>query len=176
VPSASKRRKPQTLPSALQRFTPQALVLDFDGVFTDNKVILSADGIESVVCDRSDGYAIQMLQRRGFPILVLSTEKVPIVKLRSQKLGLNCIHGVDEKAAILATWLAENDLDPKRVIYVGNDINDLTCMQMVGLPVAVADAFPEAKAAARAVLAARGGHGAIREVALAILSKLGAAR
>jgi YrbI family 3-deoxy-D-manno-octulosonate 8-phosphate phosphatase len=175
VPSASKRSS-KTLAKALQRFTPQALILDFDGVFTDNKVILSADGVESVVCDRSDGFAIQMLQRSGFPILVLSTEKVPIVKLRSQKLGLNCIHGVDEKAAILATWLKDNKLDPKRAIYVGNDVNDLTCMAVVGLPVAVADAFPEAKAAARAVLSARGGQGAVREVALSILSKLNSAR
>ena len=174
MPSASKQRA--TLAKALQRFTPQALILDFDGVFTDNKVILSAEGVESVICDRSDGYAIQKLQRSGFPILVLSTEKVPIVKLRSQKLGLNCIHGVDEKSASLATWLKDNNLDAKRTIYVGNDINDLTCMQMVGLPVAVADAFPEAKAAARAVLIASGGRGAVREVALAILSKLSGAR
>lgn len=168
----SKAAAKQTLAKALQRFTPEALILDFDGVFTDNKVILSAEGVESVVCDRSDGFAIQMLQRRGFPILVLSTEKVPIVKLRSQKLGLFCIHGVDEKAAILANWLDEKKVDPSRAIYVGNDINDLGCMQMVGLPVAVADAFPEAKAAARVILDARGGHGAVREVALSILSKL----
>lgn len=165
-----------TLKKALQRFTPQALILDFDGVFTDNKVILSAQGVESVVCDRSDGFAVQMLQRRGFPILVLSTEKVPIVKLRSQKLGLACIHGVEEKAAILAQWFNEKDVDAAQAVYVGNDINDLGCMQMVGLPVAVADAFPEALAASRVVLKARGGHGAVREVALAILGKLDESR
>ena len=172
----SKPAAKHTLAKALRSFTPEALILDFDGVFTDNKVILSAEGVESVVCDRSDGFAVQMLQRSGFPILVLSTEKVPIVKLRSQKLGLFCIHGVDEKAAILSSWLREKKIDPARAIYVGNDINDLTCMQMVGLPVAVADAFPEAKAASRVILNARGGHGAVREVALSILSKLDVTR
>ncbi|HEX8924594.1 MAG TPA: hypothetical protein VF786_02320, partial [Terriglobales bacterium] len=67
-----------------------ALILDFDGVFTDNKVIVTDEGREAVVCDRSDGYAIGLLKRTGLPILVLSTEKVPIVRFRCQKLGLEC--------------------------------------------------------------------------------------
>ena len=164
--------KRQPLHHLLRKHPMQALVLDFDGVFTDNKVIVSADGLESAICDRSDGFAIQVLQRRGFPVLVLSTEKIPIVRVRSQKLGLECIHGVGDKAAILKSWLKDKSIDPEHTIYVGNDINDLGCMEMVGMPIAVADAFPEVLGVARCVLTARGGHGAVREIATAVAATL----
>jgi N-acylneuraminate cytidylyltransferase len=149
-----------------------ALILDFDGVFTDNKVIVTDDGREAVVCDRSDGHAIGQLKRTGLPILVLSTEKVPIVRFRCDKLGLECIHGVDDKAAALRQWLSGHNIDAQQTVYVGNDVNDIGCMQIVGYPVAVADAYPEAIAAARYVLAAGGGHGAVREIALALAQHL----
>ncbi len=164
--------KRQPLNHLLRKSPMQALVLDFDGVFTDNKVIVSADGLESATCDRSDGFAIQSLQRRGFPILVLSTEKIPIVRVRSEKLGLECIHGVGDKVAILKTWLKDKGIDPEHTIYVGNDINDLGCMEMVGMPIAVADAFPEVLGVARCILTARGGHGAVREIAIAVAAAL----
>lgn len=149
-----------------------ALILDFDGVFTDNKVIVTDDGREAVVCDRSDGYAIEQLKRTGLPILILSTEKVPIVRFRCEKLGLECIHGVDDKAAVLRQWLNEHNIAAQQTVYVGNDVNDIGCMRIVGHPVAVADAYPEAIAAARYVLAASGGHGAVREIALALAQHL----
>jgi N-acylneuraminate cytidylyltransferase len=130
------------------------------------------NGREAVVCDRSDGYAVEQLKRTGLPILVLSTEKVPIVRFRCEKLGLGCIHGVDDKAAALRQWLSEHNIAAQQTVYVGNDVNDIGCMQIVGHPVAVADAFPEAIAAARYVLAASGGHGAVREIALALAQHL----
>lgn len=164
--------KREPLAAILRKRPMSALVLDFDGVFTDNKVIVSADGLESAICDRSDGFAIQALQRRGFPILVLSTEKVPIVRVRSEKLGLQCIHGLGDKRSVLTKWLKEKNIDPQQTIYVGNDVNDLECMGMVGLPIAVADAFPEVLGAARYVLRSRGGHGAIREIATAVAAAL----
>ena len=162
----------QPIAQALRHHPVRALVLDFDGVFTDNKVIVAADGAESAVCDRSDGFAIQALQRRGFPILVLSTETVPIVRMRCQKLGLECIHSAPDKLATLQSWLRERKIDPQHAIYVGNDLNDVECMKFVGLPFAVADAFPEVRAVARHVLSSRGGQGAVREIALAVASLL----
>ncbi|MGA2962645.1 MAG: HAD hydrolase family protein [Candidatus Korobacteraceae bacterium] len=149
-----------------------ALILDFDGVFTDNKVIVTDDGREAVICDRSDGYAIEQLKRTGLPILVLSTERVPIARFRCEKLGLECTHGVDDKAAALRQWLSAHNIAAQQTVYVGNDVNDIGCMQIVGHPVAVADAYPEAIAAARYVLAASGGHGAVREIALALAQHL----
>jgi len=166
--------KQQTTDQFLRHHLVRALVLDFDGVFTDNKVIVAADGTESVVCDRSDGLSINALQRREFPILVLSGETAPMVRMRCQKLGLNCIHSSVDKVAALRSWLKKRNINPKNVIYVGNDVNDIGCMKYVGLPMAVADAFPETRAVASHILTSRGGNGAVREIALAVSSLLDA--
>jgi len=165
-------RKQQTTAKFLGHRSVHALVLDFDGVFTDNTVIITADGMESVICNRSDGLAIHTLQERGFPILVLSTETAPMARIRCQKLGLECIHSCANKLGALQLWLGKRSIRAEYAIYVGNDANDIECMKYVGLPVAVADAFPEVRAVARHVLASRGGQGAVREIALAVSSLL----
>jgi N-acylneuraminate cytidylyltransferase len=149
-----------------------AVIFDFDGVFTNNKVIVTDEGREAVLCDRSDGYAIGQLRRTGLPLLVLSTEKVPIVRFRCEKLGLQCVHDVPDKVPVLKNWLAERGIPVEQTVYVGNDVNDLGCMTMVGHPVAVGDAYPEVKDVARYVLSAHGGNGAVRELAHAVMRHL----
>jgi YrbI family 3-deoxy-D-manno-octulosonate 8-phosphate phosphatase len=149
----------------------QALVLDFDGVFTDNRVLVHQDGSEAVLANRSDGTGISRLKNSGLPILVLSNEVNPVVRARANKLGIPYQHGVQDKAAVLQQWLQENHLDPMQVVYVGNDINDLPCMELVGFPVAVADAYPEVIGKASLVLKNSGGKGAIREICDLILSR-----
>ncbi len=148
-----------------------ALVLDFDGVFTDNKVILNQDGIEAVVCDRSDGMAISHLKKTGIPIIVLSTEANPVVQKRTDKLNIPCIQGQTDKGSALQQWLEESQIDPQGVVYLGNDYNDIPCMQLVGCPAAVADAKPEVLPFARLVLEHPGGQGAIREICNLILKR-----
>jgi N-acylneuraminate cytidylyltransferase len=155
----AQQQKWQRLPNPIA-----ALVLDFDGVFTDNKVLVFQDGREAVRCDRSDGWGLGQLQRTGLPILVLSTEANPVVQARCAKLGLACVHNVREKRAALLTWLHEHRIDRAQVIYVGNDVNDLECLQAVGCGIAVGDAHPQVRAAAHIILAAAGGHGAIRQL------------
>ena len=132
---------------------------------TDNKVYVLQDGREAVACSRSDGWGITRLKKTGIPLLVLSTERNPVVRARCEKLGLACLHGYDEKSIALRQWLDENRVDPARVIYLGNDLNDLPSMGLVGCPVAVGDAYPEVIAACRFVLRANGGSGAVRELA-----------
>ena len=149
-----------------------ALVLDFDGVFTDNRVYVSQDGTEMVRCDRGDGWGISRLKATGLPILVLSTEPNPVVQARAKKLGIPCIHGAQDKSAELSGWLGKNHLNPADVIYVGNDENDLGCMELVGCAVAVADAQPSILAKADLVLEHAGGKGAIREVCELILTQI----
>jgi YrbI family 3-deoxy-D-manno-octulosonate 8-phosphate phosphatase len=151
---------------------PAALVMDFDGVFTDNRVTVTEDGAESVTCSRGDGMGLSALRDTGLPILVLSTENNPVGAIRCRKLGLPCLHGIDRKLPVLTDWLAENDVDPADAIYVGNDVNDLECLQAVGCPVVVADAHPDVRPAARIVLTARGGDGAVREVCDLVLDRL----
>jgi len=150
----------------------EALVLDFDGVITDNKVIVTQNGQEAVVCNRSDGWGLCQLRAMGLPILVLSTEQNPVVQARCDKLQIACKYGVQDKLRALQEWLAEHALNPAHVIYVGNDVNDLSCMRFVGCGVAVADAHPELLSTATIVLRAKGGHGAVRELADMILERL----
>jgi N-acylneuraminate cytidylyltransferase len=150
-----------------------ALVFDFDGVFTDNRVTVLDEGREAVVCNRSDGLGIERLRKAGWPMLVLSKETHPIVSARCAKLKLECLQGIDEKGPALRHWLDARGFSPDRTLYVGNDVNDLPCLAEVGCPVVVADAYPEARRAARIILDHPGGHGALRELAELIESRYG---
>lgn len=141
-----------------------AIVFDFDGVMTDNKVVLSEDGTESVSCDRSDGMGIGGLKASGMPILILSKERNSVVKARAQKLGVECLNAVDDKKSALESWAQRAGVDLARTVYVGNDVNDISCLERVGIPVVVADAHPAVLPYARMVLANKGGQGAVREI------------
>jgi N-acylneuraminate cytidylyltransferase len=151
---------------------PAALVMDFDGVFTDNKVMVDQDGRETVRCDRSDGLGLQRLAGIGLPLLVLSKEQNPVVGARCRKLGIECLQGIDDKRPALEAWCGERGLALADTIYVGNDTNDLSCFAAVGCAVAVADSHPEVLAAADLVLHRAGGRGALRELADALISRL----
>ena len=141
------------------------VVFDFDGVMTDNRVLVAEDGRESVFCSRADGLGVQMLARAGVGCLILSTETNPVVSARAAKLGVECVQGLgDAKGEALRGILRDRGIDPAAVAYVGNDVNDVECLRQVGVPVCVADAWPAARRAARFVTARRGGDGAVREV------------
>lgn len=146
------------------------MVLDFDGVFTDNRVYVSQNESEAVICDRSDGYGIGLVKRAGISVLVLSTEPNPVVQARANKLNIPCIQGLHDKWPALQFWLQEQGIRPEQVVYVGNDVNDLQCMQHVGCAVAVADAYPEILSQADLILEREGGKGAIREICDLILA------
>jgi len=158
---------------ALLPEAPALLVLDFDGVLTDDRVYVSEDGKESVCCTRGDGMGTTLLRRAGFPVLVISTEKNPVVAARCTKLKVECVQGVADKTADLRRLLQDRGIDPARVIFVGNDVNDIGCARIAGASFAVADAHPLLKLAVKGVLSHPGGRGAVREVAELILTKLG---
>lgn len=148
------------LPSVIE-----AIVFDFDGVFTDNRVYQSQTGEESIVCSRGDGLALSRFKQAfSGKLLVLSTETNPVVLKRCEKLGLLCIHGASPKEDALRAWLAHEGVNPAHTLFVGNDLNDLGCLQLVGCGVAVADAHPEVKACARIILERKGGDNAVREL------------
>ena len=142
-----------------------AIVFDFDGVFTDNKVTISETGKESVTCDRSDGMGIAMLRQLAIPILILSTEANPVVTKRGEKLKVEVIQDCPDKLEALTKWVTEHNIDSARLAYVGNDINDLTCLEYAGISVAPFDANESVKKVVDIVLTKHGGHGAIREFA-----------
>ena len=151
------------MPSDVELDAVRAVIFDFDGVLTDNKVSLDQHGVESVSCDRSDGMGFEIAKRRGLPVLILSKERNVVVTARAKKLGVPVIQGVDDKATVLEKWLGENGLRWNQIAYVGNDLNDLDCLRKAGLGVAVADAYPEVLNTANWVLQCPGGHGAARE-------------
>nr|WP_231447455.1 acylneuraminate cytidylyltransferase [Brevibacterium zhoupengii] len=141
-----------------------ALVTDFDGVHTDDGAYVDEDGNEQVRVHRGDGMGVSRLVKSGLPVMILSKERNPVVTRRAEKLHVDVTQGVDNKAQVLASWIEGQGLDAARVAYVGNDINDLEAFDVVGWPIAVADAQPKVLAAARVVLDRPGGKGAVREV------------
>lgn len=136
---------------------------DFDGVMTDNRLLLSEDGSESVFVNRGDGLAISMLKKLGVRQIILSTESNPVVAARGRKLGIPVIQGQDDKAAALRTYAAAEGIDLGRAVYIGNDVNDLAAMRLVGHPIAPADAHESIKSVAAFITRARGGEGVVRE-------------
>lgn len=146
-----------------------AVVTDFDGVHTDDTVQTDSDGRESVRVSRSDGMGIARLRRAGIPVLILSSETNPVVSARARKLEVDVRQGVEDKVAALREWAKDRDIPLARVAYIGNDINDLGCLEVVGFPVAVPEAHPLVLAAARVVVSRTGGHGAVRELADRVL-------
>ncbi|MEU8892405.1 acylneuraminate cytidylyltransferase [Streptomyces sp. NPDC048442] len=146
-----------------------AVVMDFDGTQTDDRVLVDADGRETVAVHRGDGLAIAALRDAGILVLTLSTERNPVVAARARKLRIPVLHGIDRKDLALKEWCEEQGVDPSRVLYVGNDVNDLPCFALAGWPVAVADAHGSVRAAARTVTTTPGGSGAIREIAAWLL-------
>ena len=149
----------------------ELLVLDFDGVMTNNRVWVTEDGAEAVACNRSDGMGLAMLRAHGIQTVVLSTESNPVVAARCRKLGVPYRQGVADKETALRGLAAERNVDLPQIVYVGNDVNDLPCLRLVGCGVAVADAHPLVRAQADLVLNQQGGHGAVRELCDMILAR-----
>ena len=157
------------LPKSDQRTAIRALILDFDGVQTDDYVWVDQDGKESVRVSRSDGLAISMLQKAGIQVLILSSEANRVVRVRADKLGVELIQGLDNKEAALSKWADEKKIDLNAIAYLGNDLNDLSAMMLVGFPVAVADATPLIRSTASHILMSKGGEKAVRELASILL-------
>lgn len=163
VESLVRHPCPPTPATATLAASIRAVVFDFDGVFTDNRVWTFTDGREAVACSRGDGLGLAQLKMTNRPLLVLSTEQNAVVQARCHKLGIPCRHGIDDKLAELRRWAAEQQLPLEAIAYVGNDVNDQACLQAVGWPVVVADAHSSVKKQARIVLKNNGGTGAVRE-------------
>jgi YrbI family 3-deoxy-D-manno-octulosonate 8-phosphate phosphatase len=140
------------------------IAFDFDGVFTDNMVYVSENGTESVRCYRSDGIGLQKLRRLGIEMMIISTEANPVVSARARKLKIRCIQNCQDKRAELEKIAVEMGITLDSVAFVGNDINDQSCLECVGMPIVVQDAFPEVIPLARYQTQKRGGHGAVREI------------
>jgi 3-deoxy-D-manno-octulosonate 8-phosphate phosphatase (KDO 8-P phosphatase) len=140
------------------------IAFDFDGVLTDNKVYVFQDGSEAVACNRADGLAFDLLRAQGFPTVIISTERNPVVSARAEKLRIPVLQSSADKVAALREHCARNKLDPERAMFVGNDLNDLPIMAASAYALAVADAHPRVREMAWHVLETPGGAGVAREI------------
>lgn len=140
------------------------VAFDFDGVFTDNSVLVAEDGTEHVRCWRGDGLGLRQIEKLGIETIVISTEVNPVVTARCRKLKIRCLQGIDDKVAALTAVAAEAGLGFEQIAFMGNDINDAACLEVVALPIVVHDAHPAVERLARLRTATRGGYGAVREV------------
>jgi len=141
--------------------------IDFDGVLTDNGVYVNSNGEEMVRCYRGDGIGLEKLKEAGIKPVIISTEKDSVVSKRAAKLDVSYVKGVKDKMLELVNWCE----DLTKAAFIGNDLNDYEAMQIVGFPIAVADARPEIKEIAMYTTRARGGYGAVREACGWILKK-----
>ncbi len=146
----------------------QLIVFDFDGVFTNNKVYLDQTGKELVRCDRSDGLAFDFFRafcklNSWYPdCFILSKEKNPVVSERAEKLHVKCIQGISDKANYLLTHIHKNNIHADSIIYLGNDLNDLSAMHLVGFSIAPQDAHPLILQYANLIIPRNGGDGFVR--------------
>ena len=140
------------------------LVYDFDGVMTDNKVYVDQHGNEMVQVSRADGLGVAEIRKLGVEQMILSTETNPVVGARAKKLNLFCLQGIDNKAQALTDYCESHQINLSDMAYVGNDINDLEVMKLVGVTFCPADAHVSIKKISQYILESKGGEGVSREI------------
>ena len=155
-PSNQKRKWPASV---------SLLVMDFDGVLTDDRVWVDQDGKEIVASNRGDGLGLERLcGLTKIQALVLSKETNRVVAARCKKLDLPVIQSVQDKPKMLESVIKQRGVKNEEVVYIGNDLNDLDCFPLVGFAIAPANAQPEVRQHADLVLKSAGGYGAVREL------------
>ena len=140
-------------------------VLDYDGVLTDGKVILTADGESLRTANVKDGYAMQLAVKKGYNIMVISGGYSKSTFWRLKNLGISEIHlGVEHKLETYHLLLEKYDLNPEQVLYMGDDIPDSKPMKEAGLACCPADAAEEIKAMCDYISHKEGGTGCVRDI------------
>ena len=155
-PSAQKRKLPAKI---------ALLVMDFDGVLTDDRVWVDQEGNEMVASNRADGLGLERLRMlTNIPAMVLSKETNQVVAARCKKLDLPVIQSVQDKPKALEALIKQRGIKKEDVVYIGNDLNDLECFSLAGFAAAPANAQPEVRQHADLILKSAGGYGAVREL------------
>lgn len=150
------------------------VILDVDGVMSDGRIVIDDNGLEQRNFDIKDGFGVVALQMTGIECAIITSKKSGAVRHRAEELKISRFYeGIKKKLEPYEQILEDKGIDDAEVCYVGDDLVDLKMMKRVGFPVAVADAVDEVREAAAYVTKARGGYGAVREVAELILKTQG---
>lgn len=148
----------------------ELMVSDVDGVLTDGRLVFSNEGLEFKRFHVRDGLGVKLWQRAGGRFALITARNSHVVNLRAAELGIEHVRqGAEQKLLALRELLSELRLAPEQACYIGDDLPDLAAVQHAGLGVAVADACPELREAARFVTSLPGGQGAVRETVEYIL-------
>jgi 3-deoxy-D-manno-octulosonate 8-phosphate phosphatase, yrbI family len=146
-------------------------ITDVDGTLTDGGMYYDEQGNEWKKFNTRDGKGLSLLQERGVKIMFLTSEDTPIVARRAAKLKIDFVcMGVKDKLAFLKEFFARHsEFSFASTAYIGDDVNDVSAMERVGIAAAPADAMPENKNAADYLCASPGGAGCVREFCVYLL-------
>jgi N-acylneuraminate cytidylyltransferase len=144
---------------------PKILFTDFDGCLTDDRVWLNLDGEEFVAANRKDGLAVKRLKNLGIQVVIASTETNKVVLARGNKIGVDVLQGLAEKAEAIEQYLEQKNLSWNDVWYIGNDVNDLGAIERANLSICPADAVKKVRKLVDVVLKTNGGYGILSEIA-----------
>lgn len=141
------------------------LVVDVDGTLTDGGMYYSADGDLLKKFNTRDAKGLELIRQHGVEVAIMTTENSPIVLARADKLGItHCYTGISDKSAKLAELCTSLGVAFGQVAYIGDDINDLSCIKTVGFSACPVDAVQQIRSAAHHVSAFSGGSGAVRDI------------
>jgi 3-deoxy-D-manno-octulosonate 8-phosphate phosphatase (KDO 8-P phosphatase) len=140
-------------------------VFDIDGVLTDGTVLVLENGIQARRMNIKDGFALQMAEKNGYNVLIISGGYSLQVTDRLEKLGVTNIHmSILDKKAFLLDHMSVNKIKAEEVLYMGDDLPDLPVLTVVGLPCCPTDAVSEVKEAVQYISPFTGGGGCVRDV------------
>jgi N-acylneuraminate cytidylyltransferase len=144
---------------------PKILFTDFDGCLTDDRVWLNQEGEEFVAANRKDGLAVKRLKNLGIQVVLASTETNKVVLARGNKMGVEVLQGLADKAEAIEQYLKQKNLSWDDVWYIGNDVNDLGAIERANLSFCPADAVKKVRRIVDIVLKTNGGRGILSEIA-----------
>lgn len=152
--------------NVLEKFIPvNTLVFDMDGVLTDGSLLVMPDGEWVRKMNIKDGYVLQLAAKMGYRVIVITGSYSAPVEQRLHKLGIRMVHQrVSDKLQLLKYLMAEHQLVPEQLMYMGDDIPDMEPMRHCGLSCCPADAARDILAMADYISPVNGGEGCVRDV------------
>jgi YrbI family 3-deoxy-D-manno-octulosonate 8-phosphate phosphatase len=144
---------------------PKIIFTDFDGCLTDDRVWLNLDGEEFIAANRKDGLAVKRLKNLGIQVVIASTETNKVVLARGNKMGVDVLQGLADKAEAIDQYLKQKGLSWNDIWYIGNDVNDLGAIERANLSICPADAVKKVRKSVDVVLKTQGGYGILSEIA-----------
>ncbi len=148
----------------------KVVLTDVDGVLTDGGMYYSSKGDIMKRFFVRDGMGVTLLRKTGIPTIIVTKEKNEIIKQWAQKMKIKKVYsGIIKKESVLEEICNEYKVSAEQVAYIGDDINDIELLKIVGLSAVPNDGINEAKEICNFVCKTKGGHGVFREVADMIL-------